>query len=235
MKKNTIIKLLVADDHNLFRSGIIKLLKDHPHIYVLAEAENGMELIKKYFEVFPDVVLTDIAMPQMSGLEAVAKIKEKEPAIKALFLSMYDTDEYIYKVVKSGGMGLINKNIVEGELAYAIENIHSGKMYFRGKWAKESLNKLVKEFESRKEQKVIFKYEVNHREEQILRLINEGISSKEMAERLELSKKTIDFYRSNMMRKFNLKTPTDLIRFAVKYFDSDDRVKRERNMFTKNL
>jgi DNA-binding NarL/FixJ family response regulator len=142
------IKTLVADDHNLFRSGIIKLLKYHQSIHIIAEAENGSELIERYFEVSPDIVLADIAMPQKSGLEAVSDIKEKDPEVRALFLSMYDNDEYKYKVLKSGGMGLINKNIMEGELTYAIEQVYNGEMYFRGDWTKEKLELLVSEFES---------------------------------------------------------------------------------------
>ena len=213
------IKTLVADDHKLFRSGIIRMLNDHRNIHVISEAENGTELIEKYFEVSPDIVLVDIAMPQMSGLEAVAKIKEKDPIVKALFLSMYDSDDYKYKVLKSGGMGLINKNILEGELTYAIEQVNKGEPYFRGNWTKADLERLVSEFESHNNQQFIDKYDVSYREEQVLKLLNEGYTSQQIAAKLELSKKTIDFYRSNIMRKFSLNSVTDLIRFALKYFE----------------
>ena len=216
------IKILVADDHKLFRSGIIRLLKDHQDIHIIAEAENGSELIERYFEVSPDIVLVDIAMPQMSGLEAVSKIKEKDREVKALFLSMYDNDDYKYKVLKSGGMGLINKNILEGELTYAIEQVYKGELYFRGNWTKDKLERLVTEFESHSNQQVIDNYDVSFREEQVLKMLNEGLSSQQMADKLELSKKTIDFYRSNIMRKFGLKSITDLIRFALKYFEKKD-------------
>ncbi len=216
------IKILVADDHKLFRSGIIRLLKDHHDIHIIAEAENGSELIERYFEVSPDVVLVDIAMPQMSGLEAVSKVKEKDPEVRALFLSMYDNDEYKYKVLKSGGMGLINKNILEGELTYAIEQVSRGEMYFRGNWTKDDLERLVEEFESLSNQQLIDNYDVSYREEQVLKLLNEGLTSQQMADKLELSKKTIDFYRSNIMRKFGLKSVPDLILFAMKYFEKKD-------------
>ena len=216
------IKILVADDHKLFRSGIIRLLKDHQDIHIIAEAENGSELIERYFEVSPDILLVDIAMPRLSGLEAVSKIKEKDPEAKALFLSMYDNDDYKYKVLKSGGMGLINKNILEGELTYAIEQVYKGELYFRGNWTKDKLERLVSEFESHSNQQVIDNYDVSFREEQVLKMLNEGLSSQQMADKLELSKKTIDFYRSNIMRKFGLKSVTDLIRFALKYFEKKD-------------
>jgi len=220
---NSTIKILIADDHKLFRSGMVKLLKDQPNIYIIGEAENGAQLVEKYFELFPDIVLSDIAMPIMSGLEAVAIIKKKDSRLKALFLSMYDSDEYIYKAIKSGGMGLINKNILEGELLYAIEQVYGGKKYFRGKRKDEDLKKLIEEFESHKDLSIIPVNEITYREEQILKLLNEGLSSKEMAEKLNLSKKTIDFYRSNLMRKFNLKSSIDLIRFAVQYFNSEKK------------
>ena len=223
MKKELTIKVLVADDHKLFRSGIIRLLQDHPNIYILGEAENGLELLNKYFEVNPDIVLADIAMPQMSGLEAVSKIKEKDTDVKALFLSMYDTDEYIYKVLKSGGMGLINKNIMEGELIYALEKVYDGGKYFRGKWDEQKLEQLIEEYDSDSslDQKTYQLEEISHVEEQILRCINQGLNSKEISEKLNTSKKSVDYYRSGIMKKFALKTRSDLVRFAFLYFNKE--------------
>lgn len=221
MNSRPTIKILVADDHKLFRRGIVKLLEDQANVYILGEAENGAQLIEEYFKVCPDIVLADIAMPVMSGLEAIQKIRERDPKVKALFLSMFDSDEYIYKVIKSGGMGLINKNIMEGELIFAIEKVFNDEKYFRGKWTDQSLEQLVKNFESNKMEINVSESELSFREEQILKFINLGLSSKDMAEKLNLSKKTVDFYRSNIMRKFNLNSASDLIRFAVRYFDKN--------------
>lgn len=221
--QNTTIKTLVADDHKLFRRGIVKLLEDHPNIFVISEAENGRQLIEEYFNVRPDIVLVDIAMPVLSGLEAVEKIKEKDPKLKALFISMFDNDEYVYRVLKSGGMGLLNKNIMEGELIYAIEQVYNNQKYFRGKQGKEDLDKLVKEFESHQKVRGYNDLDLSFREEQILKFLNEGLSSKEMAEKLNLSKKTIDFYRSSIMRRFDLKSAADLIRFSLKYFENKNK------------
>ena len=144
MKNKFTIKVLVVDDHKLFRTGVVRLLRDRPNIFVVAEAENGEELLNKYFNAKPDVVLVDIAMPKMSGLEAVSLVREKDQNVKALFLSMYDGDEYVYQVLKSGGMGLVNKNILEGELAYAIEQVYIGEKYFGSKWTEEKLQRLIK-------------------------------------------------------------------------------------------
>jgi len=221
MKKESTIKVLVADDHKLFRSGIIRLLQDHPNIYILGEAENGLDLVEKFFEVNPDVVLADIAMPQMSGLEAISTIKEKDPGVKALFLSMYDSDEYIYKVLKSGGSGLINKNIMEGELIFALEQVFNGEKYFRGKWDENKLQQLINDFDSNKVSEKHDLEEINYMEEQILRFINQGLNSREIAEKLKTSKKSIDYYRSTLMKKFSLNTQSDLIRFAFLHFNRE--------------
>lgn len=219
MKQNPKIKVLIADDHTLFRKGIIKILNELLQVFVIGEAENGEELIKKYFELYPDVVLIDIAMPIMSGPAAFNKILKRDPKAKALFLSMYDSEEYIYRVLECGGKGLISKNIVEGELTYALEAVFNGEKYFRGGWNDKKLEDLVKRFESRQIDFTDSDNEINFREEQILKYINDGLSSKEMAERLNISKKTIDFYRSSLMKRFDLKTPTELVRFAIKYFE----------------
>jgi len=214
MKEN--IKILIADDHSLFRAGVIKLLKDHQNIIILGEAENGEELIEKYFELHPDIALADIAMPVMNGPEAISRIKEKDPEVKALFLSMYEGEEYIYNVLKSGGKGLINKSILEDELVMALERINRGEKYFKGDWDDYSLEKLVKEFESGKKltknrQDVILSFQ----EEKILTLLNDGLTSKEIAEELHLSKKTVDYYRASLLKKLNFNSASDLIRFAA--------------------
>ena len=145
--KNQIIKILVADDHTLFRQGIIRLLEDRKDISVVAEAENGVELIEKYFIFYPDIVLADIAMPELTGIQAVQHILKRDRNVKALFLSMYDAGEYVYQVIKSGGMGLVNKNILEDELFLAIEKVWIGEKYFGRKWSKEDLTQLINEYE----------------------------------------------------------------------------------------
>jgi len=158
-------------------------------------------------------------MPEMSGLEAVSQISEKDVNVKALFLSMYDSDEYVYRVLKSGGMGLINKNVLEGELAYAIEQVFNGRKYFGSKWTKEMLDNIYNEFDSIKTIDELNFDDITFREEQILELLSKGFGSREMAESLNLSKKTVDFYRSSLMKKLNLNTSTELLRTAIKYFE----------------
>ncbi len=217
--KNRVIKILVADDHTLFRQGVIRLLEDNKDYTVVAEAENGSELIAKYFEHSPDIILADIAMPVLTGIQGVHEILKKDPKAKALFLSMYDAGEYVYKVIKSGGMGLVNKNILEDELFLAIDRVSKGEKYFGSKWPEEALDQLIFDYERKSIENSYFNVDLNFREEQILQMIIEGATSKDIADKMQLSKKTIDYYRSNLLRKFNIKTQIELAKCGIKHFE----------------
>ena len=217
--KNRVIKILVADDHTLFRQGVIRLLEDHNDFTIVAEAENGSGLIDKYFEYYPDIILADIAMPVLTGIQGVQEILKEDPKAKALFLSMYDAGEYVYKVIKSGGMGLVNKNILEDELFLAIDKVFKGERYFGSKWSEEALDQLIFDYERKSIEDSYFNVDLNFREEQILQMIIEGATSKDIADKMQLSKKTIDYYRSNLLRKFGIKTQIELAKFGIKHFE----------------
>ena len=216
--KNQVIKILVADDHTLFRQGIIRLLEDHKDFSVIADAENGIELIEKYFSVCPDIILADIAMPELSGIQAVQEILKRDRNAKALFLSMYDEGEYVYNVIKLGGMGLVNKNILEDELFLALEKVWAGERYFGSKWTEQDILRLIYDYEKKTDNDPNINIELNFREEQILHLVIDGATSKDIAEEIQVSKKTIDYYRSNLFRKFNIKTQAELIKCGILYF-----------------
>jgi DNA-binding NarL/FixJ family response regulator len=217
--KNRAIKILVADDHTLFRQGIIRLLEDRKDFSVIAEAENGSELVEKYFIFYPDIMLADIAMPELTGIQAVQEILKRDRNAKALFLSMYDAGEYVYKVIKSGGMGLINKNILEDELFLAIEKVWIGAKYFGSKWTDEKIKQLIYDYERKTDEETNINIGLNFREEEILQMVIDGATSKEIADRMQLSKKTIDYYRSNLLRKFDIKTQIELVKCGIKYFE----------------
>ena len=223
--KNQVIKILVADDHTLFRQGVIRLLADHGDFSVVAEAENGIELIEKYFNIYPDIILADIAMPELSGIQAVQEILKRDRNAKALFLSMYDEGEYVYKVIKSGGMGLVNKNILEDELFLAIEKVWTGEKYFGSKWTDEEIKRLIFDYERKTDEDSNINIELNFREEQILQLVIDGATSKDIAEEIQVSKKTIDYYRSNLLRKFDIKTQIELVKCGIKYFSAKKNAK----------
>ncbi len=141
------ISVLIAEDHKLVRSGFIKLIEEVPELFVIADAENGNELIKAYFEKLPDIVISDISMPLLSGFDAAKKILANDSLARIIFLSMFDTDEYIYRAYKIGAKGLLSKNITSGELNYAIRKVLNGSLYF-GKWNELNIDELLDRFES---------------------------------------------------------------------------------------
>lgn len=220
---NNLIKVLIADDHTLFRTGIIRMLSNYPDISVIDEAENGEILYKKYFDNKPDVILVDISMPVLSGLEAVKKIRIKDEPVKALFLSMYDSPDYVYSCLISGGMGLVNKDILEGELVYAIRCVFSGKKYFGKHFNEEKLQDLLSKYESI----YIADSDIQipnftKREIEILKLIGNGYSSSIIAEKLFISIRTVDSHRTHIMHKLNFNSASELINFAIQYILKED-------------
>ena len=219
------VRILLSDDHSILREGIISLLKSEKDLLIVGEAENGLDLIDKYFKLKPDIVITDIKMPEMSGTDAVKKIKEKDPDAKALFLSMYEGTEYIYYTYKAGGSGLINKNIVKGELVYAIRKILSGDIYFGADIESEDLEEIIKKYEESTtyNKDTVSNYNITEREAEILKLIGDGITSSEIAGKLGISKRTIDTHRTHLLQKLKLKGLPSLIRFAVSYSQEQKR------------
>lgn len=208
-----IIKLIIADDHTLMRDGLVALLKTNPSIVILGTASNGLELKDLYFQRNPDIILTDIEMPKMTGLEAIKSILEQDSTAKALCLSMHDNDEYVYKVAKAGGKGLINKDTNVDEIIFALNSVLDGKEYFHGEWQGMSRSKIIKIYEK----SLADIPDVNHREIQILKYITQGLTSQQMANELEIAKKTIDFYRGQISKKFGIKNQNELIMFANKF------------------
>lgn len=212
------LKILVADDHKLFRHGIIKMLSECPEITIVGEAENGEELFMKYFQLKPDISLVDISMPVLSGIEAVKKILNEDPSAKMLFLSMYDNEEYVYSCLVSGGYGMVNKNIMEEELISAIKKIHAGERYFGKDFTYEKLNYLINKFESvHKKAGTKTKSFLSRREVEILKFISEGYTSQEIADNLGIGLRTVETHRSHLMQKLQLTSLSELIRYAIEF------------------
>ena len=217
------ISVLVADDHKLFRSGIISLLENEREIFVVGEAENGQELEEKYFKLKPDIVLVDISMPVLSGTDAVKKIKKTDDSIKALFLSMHDDEEYIYYCLKAGGKGLISKNIMKGELILAIKKVYEGGNYFGINRTEDNLRELLNKYQVYKDHNLAGIQDFSQREVAILQLISEGLTSSEIAERLLIGKRTVDTHRTHLMQKLNLKSLPELIKYAINYTTAKEK------------
>jgi two-component system, NarL family, response regulator NreC len=209
------IRILLCDDHILVRSGFASLLKNEEGIYVISEADNGSEMIKKYYETNPDLIIADIAMPELTGIEAYNKIKGTNPDVKILFLSAYYSEEYIYLTLKAGAMGLLNKSISRGELLFAINEVTEGRKYFGAAYNQQKLLGLIKKYEHKK--KTFLSNEISEFDDKMLFLISEGFTSDQIGEKLFVSKHTIDAHRIKIMEKLKLKTGHDLQKYAILY------------------
>lgn len=212
------ITLLIADDHELFRKGIISLLLEEEMLIIIGEANDGKDLIYKYGKLKPDLVITDISMPELSGIEAVRTLSEKDPNIKAIFLSMYGGEDYMYHCIKSGGSGLIHKNVSKKELIHAIDLVYNGQKYFGEEYSYEQIEKLIGDYESHSNIPVFEVLEnLSNKEEEVLLLIAEGLTSIEIAEKMFISTRTVDTHRLHLMSKLKLKSVPQLIKYAISY------------------
>lgn len=191
---NHTVKILIADDHELFRKGIISLLIREEKIRLIGEANDGKDLIYKYFKLKPDLVITDISMPEISGIEAVSILSAKDPSIKVIYLSMYGGEDYIYHCIKSGGSALIHKNVTKQELFRTIELVSEGRRYFGQEFSEAQIEKIITDYESH-----IYStgFEgvalLSSKEEEILLLIADGLTSNEIADKLYSAKRTIRY------------------------------------------
>ena len=206
------IKILVADDHALLREGIIAILKLHDDVEVVGEASDGMDAIQKAHKLKPDIVLMDIAMPGLGGLEATVEIKKTAPNIKILVLSQYDDREYVSRLIKAGVSGYILKHAVGTDLLSSIRAVARGEFYLYSAIASSVIGDYLSKGTNPIEEDP---YErLTDREKQVLKLIAEGHSHKEIANILDISVKTVIAHYSNFQEKLDIRTRAGLIKFA---------------------
>jgi two-component system response regulator NreC len=212
------IKLLIAEDHTIVRQGLSDILEKYEDICIVAEAEDGISMMKKYFEFGPHVVLSDIEMPGLDGLKAAEEILAKDKGAKIIFLTMYNTDDYVYHAYKMGAFGLISKSVLKNELVKAIRTVAKGQKYFMNKSDTDlaGLSAQTKPEQGRGATGQDSD-QLTPRDKAILELIAEGMKSEEIGKKLCLSKRTIDVDRSKIMAKLNLKTSTHLVLYAVQH------------------
>lgn len=209
-----IIKVLIVDDHTLFRSGLKKLLESMDGIKIVAEATNGLEAIKQVTISNPDVILMDIAMPEMDGLDATREIHNQYPNIAILLLTMYDNEEFLKKSLGYGAVGYLLKNASTQELFLAIQSVAKGEPYFSSSLSRKMISRFVNGYNSLTVQDV---YSVlSSREIEILKLITAGKPNKAIANRLSISIKTVEKHRSNIMQKLEIHNVVDLVKYALR-------------------
>jgi DNA-binding NarL/FixJ family response regulator len=207
----TDIKIVIVDDHSLFRNGMKLLLTNAGNFSIIAEASNGKEFIELLKTTLPDIVLMDIDMPEMDGIEATSKALEINPDLKIIGLSMYGEEEYYYKMIEAGVSGFLLKNSDINEVKTAITSVFDGGKYF----SQELLYNVVRNIKtSQTNQEVV--ENLSERELEVLKQICIGLPNHEIAENLHISKRTVDKHRANLLDKTNSKNTAHLVMYAIK-------------------
>jgi len=209
------IKVGIADDHTILRQGLNSLISHEEDIEVIGEASNGPETLVLVESKSPDVLILDIAMPVLNGIEVSKMIKKRFSDTKIIILSMYDNEEYIFELLSCGISGYLPKESIAQDLISAIRVVHKGDFYLSPSVSKTVINSFLTAEPEKKAKSPKTKGMLTKRENEILRLIAEGYSSREIGELLSTSMKTVDTHRHNIMKKLNIHRKTELIKYAI--------------------
>jgi len=202
------IRIILADDHPLIREGFKSLLGKSDAFDVIGEAETGKELIEVVKNTSPDIVLVDITMPHMSGLDAIEQLRKEYPLLKFMVLTMHEEREYILKALRNGAHGYVLKNTERAELERAIHTVYNGQKYFS-----PVVTTILAESVGKKED---YAYpDVTPREKEVLELVAGGRSTKQIADKLKISIRTVESHRINMLKKFDVSNTAELIKRAI--------------------
>jgi len=210
------ISVFLADDHAIVREGLRLILESHGDITVIGEASNGRQAVHAVKKTCPEIVIMDIAMPELNGIDATAQIVQSCPSTRVIILSVYDTTEYIFEALKAGAKGYILKESAGEEVVKAIHRVHSGHNYLSQEISEAVVNEYVKQRGGFALEKSPLE-NLSKREREILQLVVEGKSSTEISKLLFISPKTVDTYKSRLMKKLHVKNFPSLIKFAIKH------------------
>ena len=214
MKTMKSIRILLADDHTIVRKGLRLLLESHEGFQVVAEAADGREAVAMAEQHQPDVIVMDVAMPVLNGIEAARQICVKEIPSAIVFLSMHSDEGYVLKALKSGARGYVLKDSAEHDLISAVKTVSEGKAFFSPAISKMLVEDYVRQMH---EQKIEDSYDLlTTREREVLQLLAEGRSNKEVANVLELSLHTVETHRGHIMQKLNLHSGAEMILYAIR-------------------
>jgi len=208
-------KLFLADDHAVVRDGMQALLEAEPDFTVLGTAANGREAVRQVQKLNPDVVVMDIAMPELNGIEATAQIREVSPSTKVVMLSMHDSAEHIFRALKAGAHAYLLKESAGKEVVAAVRAVRAGRRYLSQRIEENLIDDYVLQRQIASAESPLEK--LSPREREILQLVVEGKTSAEIAETLFISRKTVETYRSRMMEKLGIKDLPGLVKFAIRH------------------
>jgi DNA-binding NarL/FixJ family response regulator len=210
----TKIRILLVDDHTMFRSGLRVLLNLYPDFEVVGEAGDGQEALDAVRELAPDIVLMDIAMPGLDGLVATRRIHEEHSQARVILLTQHENREYVTPALKSGAAGYVLKRAADEELVRAVRAVYQGQTYLDPMIASVVVNDYRHRLE---DMPADDQYEsLTPREREVLVLVAEGHTNREVAELLGISHKTVDYHRTNVMRKLDVHNRTELTRYAIR-------------------
>lgn len=213
-------RIVIADDHVLFRQGIKKVLEEMDDIEIVGEANDGLELLNLLKKLTPHMVVLDISMPNLRGIEATHEIKVINPAIKVLILTMHKSKDYLYHAISAGAEGYVLKEDADTDLFSAIERIRKGKTYISPILSEELTDDLVQVCRGKHK---IRSDPLTPREREVIKLVAEGKTNKEIAHLLFVSIRTVEKHRANIMRKAKLKSTPELVKYAIeKGYTSDN-------------
>jgi DNA-binding NarL/FixJ family response regulator len=210
------LRILIADDHDVARRGIRSLLESHPGWQVCGEAKDGREAVEMANSTKPDLILLDIGMPNLNGLEAARQILATSPDALILILTMHDTDQVVREVLRAGARGFLLKSDAGRDLIAAVEALQQQRTFFTTKVSQMVLNGFLNRDPQEDEDSYNENNHLTSREREVIQLLAEGKTSKEVAVTLNLSVKTAETHRTNLMRKLDLHSVADLTRYAVR-------------------
>jgi len=208
------VKLLLVDDHEVVRTGLRMLLENQPHIIIIGEASTGLQALEMADSLNPDVVVMDITLPDISGIEATRQLRLSHPDMPVVALTIHEDEQYFFEMLQAGASGYVPKRAAPEDLINAIQAVHAGEVYIYPTLAKM----LVADFISRASEGVN-KATVNGltpREQEVLAVLAEGLSNDEIADKLAISRHTVARHRENVMRKLNLHSRSELVKYAIR-------------------
>ena len=208
------VKLLLVDDHEVVRTGLRMLLENQPHIKIIGEASTGLQALEMADSLNPDVVVMDITLPDISGIEATRQLRLSHPDMPVVALTIHEDEQYFFEMLQAGASGYVPKRAAPEDLINAIQAVHAGEVYIYPTLAKM----LVADFISRASEGVN-KATVNGltpREQEVLAVLAEGLSNDEIADKLAISRHTVARHRENVMRKLNLHSRSELVKYAIR-------------------
>lgn len=208
------IRVLIAEDHAIVREGLRTLMEAQPDIEVVGEATNGEEAVNKTREVQPDIVLMDITMPVLNGLEATRQIKQNSPGVRILVLTMHESDEYFFSILEAGASGYFIKGGSSAELVSALRAVWRGDVFIYPVMAKKLLSDYLHRVKAGQDKE---SYDgLTDRQREVLKLIAEGYTNQEIADLLVLSVATVQTHRAHIMAKLEFRSRTELIKYAIR-------------------